>query len=181
MFTQVVVLPPSCRPPWPFKARCVNAAVRPELRTAQSTGTTPNQKWSSLSQSMESMDMVEICWKYGGQLMVIGCNWHWINSTKLQFLVQPVPIPSNGLAKGSSMTMTGVDFFFAKSSAERNKRNKAKHCISDCRRPPTVARRPPMLQRTSGWFVLLFAGSLEVIWSHCIVDSNTSHGEPSIK
>lgn len=39
---------PSFRPWAPFKARCVNAAVKPELRTAHSTGTTPSQKRSSL-------------------------------------------------------------------------------------------------------------------------------------
>lgn len=42
---------PSLRPCEPFKVRCVKAAVRPLLRTAHSTGITPNQKCSSLGTS----------------------------------------------------------------------------------------------------------------------------------
>ena len=47
------------------------------------------------------------------------------------------PGVSSHLAK-SSIGVTGVAFFLANSSAERNNRNKAKHCINDCRRPPTM-------------------------------------------
>ena len=36
----------------------------------------------------------------------------------------------------NSSGVTEVAFFLANSSVERNNRNKAKHCIKDCRRPP---------------------------------------------
>ena len=48
---------------------------------------------------------------------------------------QPGVPACSSLAK-SSIGVTGVAFFLANSSAERNNRNKAKHCITDCRRPP---------------------------------------------